>query len=57
MTPSRRPSAPCGMSFALSPNRRAPRLAALMSGAYKPAAGERVATLICGANTEPGSVA
>jgi len=28
-----------------------------MSGAYKPAAGERVATLICGANTDPGSVA
>ena len=26
-------------------------LAALMSGAYKPAPGERVATLICGANT------
>jgi threonine dehydratase len=32
-------------------------LAALMSGVYKPAAGERVATLICGANTEPGSIA
>ena len=32
-------------------------LAALMCGAYRPAAGERVATLICGANTEPGSVA
>ena len=32
-------------------------LAALMAGAYRPAAGERVATLICGANTEPGSVA
>lgn len=32
-------------------------LAALMSGAYRPAAGERVATLICGANTDPGSVA
>jgi threonine dehydratase len=31
-------------------------LAALMSGAYKAAAGERVATLVCGANTEPGSV-
>jgi threonine dehydratase len=31
-------------------------LAALMSGAYRPAAGERVATLICGANTDPGSV-
>ncbi|MBN9490389.1 MAG: threonine/serine dehydratase [Alphaproteobacteria bacterium] len=31
-------------------------LAALMSGAYKRAAGERVATLICGANTDPGSV-
>lgn len=32
-------------------------LAALMSGAYTPAAGERVATLVCGANTDPGSVA
>jgi threonine dehydratase len=31
-------------------------LAALMSGAYKRAAGERVATLVCGANTELGSV-
>ncbi|MBN9513740.1 MAG: threonine/serine dehydratase [Alphaproteobacteria bacterium] len=32
-------------------------LAALMSGAYRPAVGERVATLICGANTDPASVA
>jgi threonine dehydratase len=32
-------------------------LAALMAGVYKPAPGERVATLVCGANTEPGSVA
>jgi threonine dehydratase len=32
-------------------------LAALMAGAYRPAAGERVATLVCGANTDPGSVA
>jgi threonine dehydratase len=32
-------------------------LAALMSGVYKPAPGERVATLVCGANTEPASVA
>lgn len=31
-------------------------LAALLSGAYKPASGERVATLICGANTDPSSV-
>ena len=31
-------------------------LAALMAGTYRPAPGERVATLICGANTEPGSV-
>jgi threonine dehydratase len=31
-------------------------LAALMAGAYRPAPGERVATLICGANTEPASV-
>jgi threonine dehydratase len=32
-------------------------LAALMAGAYKPVPGERVATLVCGANTDPGSVA
>lgn len=32
-------------------------LAALMAGAYRPAPGERVATLVCGANTDPGSVA
>jgi threonine dehydratase len=32
-------------------------LAALMAGAYRPVAGERVATLVCGANTDPGSVA
>jgi threonine dehydratase len=32
-------------------------LAALMTGAYKPGANERVGILICGANTEPGSVA
>lgn len=31
-------------------------LAALLSGAYRPEPGERVATLVCGANTEPGSV-
>ncbi|SKA01966.1 threonine dehydratase [Enhydrobacter aerosaccus] len=31
-------------------------LAALLSGAYRPVAGERLATLVCGANTEPGSV-
>lgn len=31
-------------------------LAALLAGAYRPAAGERVATLICGANTDPASV-
>jgi threonine dehydratase len=31
-------------------------LAALMAGAYRPAADERVATLVCGANTEPASV-
>jgi threonine dehydratase len=32
-------------------------LAALMAGAYRPAPGERVATLICGANTELASIA
>jgi threonine dehydratase len=31
-------------------------LAALMAGAYKPAPGERVATMVCGANTDPASV-
>lgn len=32
-------------------------LAALRAGAYRPAPSERIATLICGANTDPGSVA
>ncbi len=32
-------------------------LAALMSGVYKPAAGERVGVVICGANTELSSIA
>jgi threonine dehydratase len=31
-------------------------LAALMDGIYQPARGERVATLVCGANTDPASV-
>lgn len=31
-------------------------LAALTSGAYQPAPDERVAVLVCGANTDPGSV-
>ncbi len=31
-------------------------LAALLSGAYVPTAGERVAVLVCGANTDPGSL-
>lgn len=31
-------------------------LAALLAGAYRPAAGERVGVLICGANTELGSI-
>jgi threonine dehydratase len=31
-------------------------LAALLSGAYRPAAGERVVVLVCGANTDPASV-
>jgi threonine dehydratase len=31
-------------------------LAALMTGAYRPAAGERVVVLVCGANADPGSV-
>jgi len=32
-------------------------LAALLSGAYTPAKGERVGVLVCGANCDPGSVA
>lgn len=32
-------------------------LAAMRAGAYRSSPGERVATLICGANTDPGSVA
>ncbi len=31
-------------------------LAALLSGAYSPARGERVAVVVCGANTDPASV-
>lgn len=31
-------------------------VAALLSGAYRPAAGETVVALVCGANTDPGSV-
>lgn len=31
-------------------------LAALASGAYRPAAGERVGVLVCGGNTDPGTV-
>lgn len=31
-------------------------LAALMAGAYRPVAGERIATLVCGANTELASI-
>lgn len=30
-------------------------LAALLSGAYRPSAGERVGVLLCGANTDPGA--
>ena len=32
-------------------------LAALLAGAYRPAPGERVVVLVCGANTDPASVA
>ena len=32
-------------------------LAALTAGAYRPAAGERVAVIVCGANTDPATVA
>lgn len=31
-------------------------LAALISGAYRPAAGERVAVIVCGGNTDPGDL-
>ena len=31
--------------------------AALTSGAYRPAAGERVVVLLCGANTDPADLA
>jgi threonine dehydratase len=31
-------------------------MAAILSGAYKPAPGERVGVLVCGANCDPGSV-
>lgn len=32
-------------------------LAALLTGAYRPAPGERVAVVLCGANTDPGTLA
>lgn len=32
-------------------------LAALLAGAYRPTAGERVAVVLCGANTDPGTLA
>jgi threonine dehydratase len=32
-------------------------VAALLSGAYRPAAGERVAVVLCGANTDPSDLA
>jgi threonine dehydratase len=32
-------------------------LAALMTGAYRPAPGERLVVLVCGANADPGSLA
>ena len=32
-------------------------LAALVSGAYRPAAGERVGVVVCGANVELGTLA
>jgi threonine dehydratase len=31
-------------------------VAALLSGSYRPAAGERVALVLCGANTHPGDL-
>ena len=30
--------------------------AALASGAYRPRSGERVAVIVCGANTDPGTL-
>ena len=56
-TPCAPRSARCGKSCAsIAEPAGATGLAALMAGAYKPAPGERVATLVCGANTDPGSV-
>ena len=34
-----------------------PALAALLAGAYVPAAGERVGILVCGGNFDPSEVA
>jgi threonine dehydratase len=31
-------------------------IAALISGAYQPAAGERIVILLCGGNTDPGDL-
>jgi threonine dehydratase len=41
--------------LAVEPGAATP-VAALLSGAYRPAAGEHVAVLVCGANVDPGSV-
>ena len=39
----------------LEPGAAAP-VAALLSGAYRPVAGERVAVVLCGANTDPSDL-
>jgi threonine dehydratase len=31
-------------------------LAALLTGAYQPTDGERIAVVLCGANTDPGTL-
>jgi threonine dehydratase len=40
----------------LEPGAAAP-VAALLTGAYRPAPGERVAVVLCGANTDPTDLA
>ena len=51
-------SAGCGATCTLiaEPGGAASPRRAAIAGAYRPAAGERVVVLVCGANTDPATV-
>ena len=54
MTTSAPPSASCGTWPGWRPNPAgAAAYAALVSGAYRPAPGERVVAVVCGSNVDP----